>query len=107
MTIFFANDSNPFLEGNDLNAIQNKLNEELENNSTSFKVNRLSLNIGKSQVMTFTCKKVKDEDNVQCIEGPEIENVRDNEMCEILGSQDLESTSWTMYAHQYLDIIAK
>ena len=43
MPIFFADDSNLFLEGNNLNAIQSRLNEELENISTWLQVNRLSL----------------------------------------------------------------
>ena len=73
MPIFFADDSNLFLEGNNLNAVQRRLNEELENISTWLKVNRLSLNIGKTQLMIFTRKKIKDEDIGLYIEGTEIE----------------------------------
>ena len=73
MPIFFADDSNLFLEGNKLNAIRSRLNEELENISTWLKVNRLSLNIGKTQFMIFTRKNIKDEDIGLYIEGTEIE----------------------------------
>ena len=73
MPIFFADDSNLFLEGHNLNAIQSRLNEELENISTWLKVNRLSLNIGKAKLMIFTRKNIKDEDIGLYNEGTEIE----------------------------------
>ena len=71
MPIFFADNSKLFLEGNNFNAIQSRLNEELENISTWLKVNRLSLNIGKAQFMIFT----RNEDIGLYIEASEIENV--------------------------------
>ena len=73
MPIFFADDSNLFLEGNNLNAMQSRLNEELENISTWLKVNRLSLNIGKTQFMIFTRKNIRDEEIGLYTEGTEIE----------------------------------
>ena len=84
MPILVADDSNLFLEGNNLNVIQSRLNEELENISTWLKVNRLSLIIGKTQFMIFTRKNIKDEDIDLYIEGTEIEKVHVSKFLRII-----------------------
>ena len=57
MPIFFANDSNLFQDGESLNEIESILNEELNEIVTWLKVNKLTLNVDKTQCMLFTRKK--------------------------------------------------
>ena len=72
----FADDTNLFKTGNDLNKMQEELNFELSKISHWLKVNKLSLNIGKTHFMVFTNKKKRlDELNIM-IDGIKIEEVR-------------------------------
>ena len=57
MPIFFADDSNLFQDGESLNEIENILNEELNEIVKWLKVNKLTLNVDKTQCMLFTRKK--------------------------------------------------
>ena len=57
MPIFFADDSNLFQDGESLNEIENILNEELNEIMKWLKVNKLTLNVDKTQCMLFTRKK--------------------------------------------------
>ena len=57
MSIFFADDSNLFLNGKNLSVLEEKLNSILINISEWLKVNKLSLNVKKTHVMIFTKKK--------------------------------------------------
>ena len=97
MPIFFADDSNLFLEGNNLNAIQSRLNEELENISTWLIVNRVSLNIGKTQFMIFTRKNIKGEDIGLYIEGTEIEKVHESKFLGIIIDDKLSCKDHVAY----------
>ena len=54
--ILFADDTNLFLHGISLSSLELRLNRELENLSTWFKVNMLSLNPKKTNYMIFTQK---------------------------------------------------
>ena len=75
-SILFADDTNLFKTGNDLNKMQEELNFELSKISHWLKVNKLSLNIGKTHFMVFTNKKKRlDELNIM-IDGIKIEEVR-------------------------------
>ena len=75
-SILFADDTNLFKSGNDLNKMQDELNSELSNISLWLKVNKLSLNIGKTHFMVFTNKKKRlDELNI-LIDGNKIEEVK-------------------------------
>ena len=58
MPIFFADDSNLFQYGESLNEIENILNEELHEIVKWLKVNKLTLNVDKTQCMLFTDKNV-------------------------------------------------
>jgi len=60
--ILFANDTNLFLQDTSLSALESRLNVELEKISTWFKVNKLSLNLNKTNYILFT-KKSKFTDN--------------------------------------------
>ena len=57
-SILFADDTNLFKTGNDLNKMQEELNCELSKISQWLKVNKLSLNIGKTHFVVFTNKKI-------------------------------------------------
>ena len=57
MSIFFADDSNLFKNGNNLSRIEKDLNEILSNVSQWLKVNKLSLNVKKTHYMIFSKKK--------------------------------------------------
>ena len=53
----FADDSNIFIEGNDILKIKNELNTEMMKISSWLKANKLSLNINKTQYMLFKGKR--------------------------------------------------
>ena len=57
MPIFFADDSNLFQDGESLNEIESILNEELNEIVKWLKVNKLTLNVDKTQCTMFTRKK--------------------------------------------------
>ena len=57
--ILFADDTNLFSSGTDLDIMECIINEELTHISEWLKVNKLSLNIKKTQYMVFTKKKRK------------------------------------------------
>ena len=56
MPIFFADDTNLFLKGTDLKLMESEINKELNDISLWLKVNKLSLNIGKTHYMVFHSK---------------------------------------------------
>ena len=57
MPIFFADDSNLFINGKDASKIELELNEELSNIASWLKINKLSLNVDKTQFMIFSRKQ--------------------------------------------------
>ena len=64
MPILFADYSNLFINGTDVRKIELELNEELRNIASWLKINKLSLNVNKTQYMVFTRKLNKIEDIV-------------------------------------------
>ena len=56
--ILFADDTNLFINGKDVFVLQDMLNKELANISEWLKVNKLSLNINKTQFMVFSRRKI-------------------------------------------------
>ena len=60
--ILFADNTNLFLQDTSLSSLESRLNVELEKISTWFKVNKLSLNLNKTNYILFT-KKSKFTDN--------------------------------------------
>ena len=74
MPIFFADDSNLFLNGKNLDEIELKLNNELDQIVKWLKINKLTLNVKKTECMVFT--KRRDNRNVNIkIENQNIERV--------------------------------
>ena len=76
MPILFADDSNLFENNVDIHQIQYDINQELAEISTWLKVNKLSLNIKKTQYMVFSNKNVKIPDISLQIEGQSIARTR-------------------------------
>ena len=63
--IMFADDTNLFFNGNDLITLTNTVNQELALLSRWFKLNKLSLNIKKTNYMLFrTCNKLDNDLNI-------------------------------------------
>ena len=56
--ILFADDTNLFIDGKDIFVLQDVLHKELANISEWLKVNKLSLNINKTQFMVFSRRKI-------------------------------------------------
>ena len=56
-TIMFADDTNLFLTGSDLNRMENVMNVELEIVNDWFRANLLSLNMSKTSYIIFGNKK--------------------------------------------------
>ena len=75
MPILFADDSNLFINGTDVRKIELELNEELRNIASWLKINKLSLNVNKTQYMVFTRKLNEIENIVLRVEGQTIERV--------------------------------
>ena len=72
--ILFADDSNLFFSGTDPTVMEQNINIELENISTWLKVNKLSLNIGKTHYMIFDKQKRRSIQLKIKIENQEIEH---------------------------------
>ena len=74
MPIFFADDSNLFRNGKNISDIENELNEELSEMVRWLKINKLTLNVDKTQCMLFSNKKCSTNLNIK-IEGTTIAQV--------------------------------
>ena len=72
MPILFADDSNLFANNTDLSVIADVLDQELADISRWLKINKLSLNIKKTQYMVFTRSKKKQDDISLTIDGEPI-----------------------------------
>ena len=57
LPFLFADDTNLFISGNNLDVMVNDLNSELEGISSWLKVNKLSLNVKKPHYMLFSSKR--------------------------------------------------
>ena len=73
--ILFADDTNLFTTGTDLDVMQNTLNDELNEVSTWFKVNKLPLNVKKTHYMIYTWKKMCKKSITLKINGQDISEV--------------------------------
>ena len=78
MSIFFADDSNLFMNGKDFSILETELNKILKNISEWLKVNKLSLNVKKTHVMVFSKK------NYSKIPKPEINLKIDGEVLSVV-----------------------
>ena len=82
--ILFADDTHLFKSGKDLNKMQDELNSELAKISLWLKMNKLSLNIGKTHFMVFTNKKIRLNDLNILIDGTRIEEVKKTKLLGVI-----------------------
>ena len=75
MPIFFAADSNLFLNGTDPADIETKLNNELAQIAEWLKVNKLALNIDKTSCMLFGTKKWYSKVKL-CLQGKQVSTIK-------------------------------
>ena len=71
--ILFADDTNIFRSGSDLNVLCGEISKELDKLNVWFNVNKLSLNVVKTNYMV--CGKDRNQDSVLTIQGNVIEKV--------------------------------
>ena len=74
--ILFADDSNLFKSGTDINAMERDINDELRNISVWLKVNKLSLNVDKTYYMILSRKKTERKNKTLRINEQMISEVR-------------------------------
>ena len=82
--ILFADDTYLFKSGKDLNKMQDELNSELAKIYLWLKMNKLSLNIGKTHFMVFTNKKIRLNDLNILIDGTGIEEVKKTKLLGVI-----------------------
>ena len=104
MPILFADDSNWFINGTDVRKIELELNEELRNIASWLKINKLSLNVNKTQYMVFTTKINKIEDIVLRVEGQTIERVTQTKFLGVIIDEKL---TWRNHVNYISTKIAK
>ena len=89
--ILFADDTNLFASGNDLPSISELLSKELAELSLWLKVNRLSLNLKKTQYMIFTRKKsISEKINIKI----DNQNISETKSSKFLGVYIDNSLNW-------------
>ena len=96
MPIFFADDSNLFLNGKNLDEIELKLNNELGQVVKWLKINKLTLNVKKTQCMVFTLRKDNRNVNIK-IENQNIEQVCKAKFLGIIIDEQLNWKEHTLY----------
>ena len=90
--IIFADDTNIFCSGKNINELLLMVNLELQKLCTWFSVNKLTLNIGKTNFMLFTKHNVQSPSDIKiCIKGQNIERVK---VTKFLGVLIDEKLSW-------------
>ncbi len=89
--ILFADDTNVFYTGKNIKDVSNTLNEELKHMNSWFKVNKLSLNVSKTNYMLFSGKRNYDDFNIS-IDGMRVDRVH---VTKFLGVLVDENLSWT------------
>ena len=90
-SLLFADDSNIFIEGNDILKIQNELNTEMMKISSWLKANKLSLNINKTHYMLFKGKRaIKDEISIKIDQT----QIKQTQCTKFLGAQIDDKITW-------------
>ena len=73
--VLFADDTNMFIAGKDMNVLCRQLNEDLRNIQECLQCNKLSLNVLKTHCIVFTPKNKLIDDIVVKIHGVQIQRV--------------------------------
>ena len=80
--VLFADDTNLFASGDNLEKLCNDINRELLEVNNWFEINKLSLNLTKTNFMVFTNKRIDNRKINIVIEEVEVERVYE---CKFLG----------------------
>ena len=96
MPIFFADDSNLFLNWKNFERIESILNSELEEIVKWLNINKLSLNVNKTQCMLFTRKREKRKVNIK-IEDQNIEQVSKTKFLGVIIDEQLNWKEHILY----------
>ena len=75
--VLFADDTNLYCSGKNLEWLLNAVEVELKRLKTWFDINKLSLNITKTKYMIFGTRKINHQATIK-INGMEIERVKEN-----------------------------
>ena len=102
-TILFADDTNLFYSGFDIDNICKVLTNELKHLNDWFTVNKLSLNIKKTSFMIFSSRDVGGNYNI-CINGIQIDRVY---VTKFLGVQIDSRLSWKHHVHYIKNKVSK
>ena len=87
----FADDSNIFIEGNDILKMQNELNREMTKISSWLKANKLALNINKTHYMLFKGKRaIKDKISIKIDQA----QIKQTQCTKFLGVQIDDKIIW-------------
>ena len=103
MSIFFADDSNLFINGKDATKIESDLNEILNNISEWLKINKLSLNVKKTHFMIFSKARVKPSVNLKI----DNENLSEVEKTKFLGVMIDNKLTWKYHVNYIAGKIAR
>ena len=97
--LMFADDSNIFIEGNNILTMQNELNMEMIEISSWLKADKLSLYINKTHYMLFKGKrKIRDEINIKI----DHTQIKQTQCSKLLGVQIDDKITWQNHIYIYI-----
>ena len=97
--LMFADDSNIFIEGNNILTMQNELNMEMIEISSWLKADKLSLYINKTHYMLFKGKrKIRDEINIKI----DHTQMKQTQCSKLLGVQIDDKITWQDHIYIYI-----
>lgn len=94
--ILFADDTNTFVSGKNLNELNNIVNNELMKLTDWFKANKLSLNVNKTNYVIFTTKKKQTPDINVDIDGIKVNRVKSTKFLGVILDEYL---TWSDHIH--------
>ena len=102
--VLFADDTNLFASGDNIDTLCNNMNKELHKINFWFKINKLSLNLSKTNFMVFSNKVVIDKDIDIKIDDVNITRVYE---CKFLGVLIDSKLSWKSHSSLVKDKLIK
>ena len=98
--ILFADDTNIFRSGSDLNVLCREISKELDKLNVWFNVNKLSLNVAKTNYMVFG--KDRNQDSILTIQGNVIEKVHKTKFLGVITDDKLQWSEQICYVKSKL-----
>ena len=99
--VVFADDTNIFCSGGNLQELLEKVTFELTKLKRWFDINKLSLNLSKTKFMIFSNYKLDNQVNIQ-VDGVEIERVSENKFLGVIIDDKINWKSHIKYIHNKL-----